>query len=163
MRLKWKPDGEELWKSEVVCMDNSKGIVLKNHKDTNVHNLLHNGLSSGQSLQFPVMFSHFVLTANGKIKHLMNNLSNTKHSSHREIVVRGPLFLWHTFCLLMQKMQSGLLACWWLSSSSPANASHLLPTVIIPFNSMATLQTHCGLTDRKRQACTCAHPCAVRL
>ncbi len=72
------------------------------------------------------------------------------HIPAREGLWEGP-FLWHTFCLLMQKMQSGLLACWWLSSTSPANASHLLPTVIIPFNSIARLQTHCGLTDRKRQ------------
>lgn len=37
-----------------------------NHKHIIVvFNLLHNGLSSGQSFQFLVVFNHFVLTANG--------------------------------------------------------------------------------------------------
>lgn len=89
----------------------------------------------------------------------MNNPSSVFHSSQRGIV-RG-LFLWHTFCLLMQKMPSGPLARGWLWSTSPANASHLLATAIIPFNTIARLQTDCGLTDKETETEKdgCVHVC----
>lgn len=69
---------------------------------------LDNGLSSGQPLQFLVMFNHLVLAVNISIKHLMKKPLSVGQSSHRG-TVRGP-FLPHTICFLMQKMRSGLLA-----------------------------------------------------
>lgn len=52
-------------------------------------NLLYDGLSSGHSLEFLVMFNHSLLTANERIKHLMNNPSSVTDCGHRGTVMRG--------------------------------------------------------------------------
>lgn len=86
-----------------------------------VFNLLHNGLSSGQPRQLPVMFNHFVLAASRWTDKTFNELlikrSTFQQQQQREGMVGAPVLgrtLTH---------YGGLPGL----PSSPENASHSLP------------------------------------